>query len=279
MTDQYLNVSQKLSSTLTRQYSTSFSLGIRLFPVRYQLAIYGIYGFVRMADEIVDTFHDFNKKDLLERFQTETFRAIQEGISTNPILHSFQHVVNQYAIDQALIDSFLHSMRMDLTRKTFTQQQYQEYIYGSAEVVGLMCLQVFCFPDQSRYLQLKKPACYLGSAFQKVNFLRDIGSDLDIRNRIYLPDVKNKEEISGEHKLRIEREIDQEFQEALDGIKKLPASVRLAVFSVYCYYVALFEKLRKHSLEDVVQQRTRISNSHKLWLLLRAFLQEKFQWY
>ena len=276
MTDnQYLDVSMQLSRLLTRRYSTSFSQGIRLFPDEMQKAIYGIYGFVRVADEIVDTFHDFDKTALLARFTDDTFSAIKEGISTNPVLNAFQAVVNQYGIDHALIEAFLRSMRMDLNKKNFTESEYRDYIFGSAEAVGLMCLKVFCSPDEAQYARLKQPACRLGSAFQKVNFLRDIGNDWEERGRIYLPGVLSWEDVSPADKSRMEGEIAREFAEAFDGIRQLPSPARLPVLAVFYSYQALFRKLQKHTMSELVRQRLRIPNGYKFLLLLRAFWTEK----
>ena len=276
MTDnQYLDVSRQLSRLLTRRYSTSFSLGIRLFPEDVQKAIYGIYGFVRVADEIVDTFHEYDKAELLSRFSADTFSAIQDGISINPILQAFQAVVNQYQIDHALIKAFLRSMRMDLTKTNFEDHEYREYIFGSAEAVGLMCLKVFCWPDDNLYDRLKPPACRLGSAFQKVNFLRDIGSDWEERGRVYLPGVLTLADLSSDHKRRIEQEIEEDFAEASRGIRQLPDCSRLAVLSVFLCYRALFRKLQKQTLGDLTRRRFRLSNGYKFLLLLRAFWVEK----
>ncbi len=209
------------SKLVTLRYSTSFSLGIKTLDKKFHLPIYAIYGFVRYADEIVDTFHDFDKAALLEEFKAETFKAIEKGISLNPILHSFQLVVNEYQIDKHLIEAFLFSMEMDLYKKRFDDSKYEEYIYGSAEVVGLMCLKVFCKGNDSEYQTLMPSAKKLGAAFQKVNFLRDLKSDYEERGRVYFPGVDFKQ-FTPEVKKQIEEDIAKDFEEALVGIMKLP---------------------------------------------------------
>ncbi len=255
------------SKLVTNNYSTSFSLGIRMFNKRFRDPIYAIYGFVRFADEIVDTFHKFEKAQLIKQFREDTFRSIDEKISLNPILHSFQRVVNHYAIDYELIDGFLISMEMDLNKKTFNREEYEKYIYGSAEVIGLMCLKIFLEGDQTEYERLKYPAQQLGSAFQKVNFLRDIQSDFEERGRVYFPQVEYSD-FSNEQKLLIESEIQSEFDEALVGLKQLPKGSRLGVFVAYLYYSRLLKRIKKFSAKEVLKQRIRISDLNKFLLLI-----------
>ena len=239
-------VSLKVSQNITSSYSTSFTIGIKTLHKNLHDPIYSIYGFVRVADEIVDSFHGYNKAELLQRFKTDTFLAIKDGISTNPVLHSFQKVVNKYNIDLLLIDAFLKSMEMDLHNKSFNSHAYNEYIYGSAEVVGLMCLKVFCNGDEEAYLSLKEPARKLGSAFQKVNFLRDMKSDFAERGRVYFPGV-DFDFFTESTKKSIEAEIEQDFIDALDGIKKLPLEAGFGVYVAYIYYKALLKKIKKVS--------------------------------
>jgi len=272
----YLDVCQELSRLLTMRYSTSFSLGIRVFPRECREAIFSIYGFVRLADEIVDTFHDVDKATLLQKLTEDTFAAIRDGISTNPILHAFQFTARKYQLDPAHIQAFLRSMEMDLTMTRFNRRDYEEYIYGSAEVVGLMCLKVFCWPDEALYRRLVDPARKLGSAFQKVNFLRDVKSDLEERGRIYLSDVSSQEDMTEDCKKRMEEEIAVEFAEALSGIKQLPKVSQLAVYSVYLYYQALFTQLKKRELNEILAERVRVANFYKAFLLLRAFFAVRF---
>ncbi len=271
----YHDVSFKMSKRLTQSYSTSFSFGIKAFALEYRDPIYAIYGFVRIADEIVDTFHDHDKKKLLESFRSDTYRAIDSGISTNPVLHSFQKVVHEYGIDREYIDAFLDSMEMDLYNSSYERKNYDNYIYGSAEVVGLMCLKVFVKDDPKKFESLKEPARLLGSAFQKVNFLRDIQSDIKERGRIYLPGVDTEMEINDENKLKLEAEIDKEFDEALVGIMKLPISVKLGVYSAYLYYQGLFRKIKRCSINELKTKRVRISNAYKFALFLKSLLQVK----
>jgi phytoene/squalene synthetase len=269
------NISVKTSKLITNSYSTSFSLGIRAFSPKFREPIYSIYGFVRIADEIVDSFHDYDKILLMKKFREDTFDAIKLGISSNPVLNSFQAVVSKYNIDYQLIDKFLKSMEMDLTEKTYERNNYDDYIFGSAEAVGLMCLKVFVGGDKLKYDELKFSAQMLGSAFQKVNFLRDIKSDLDERGRIYLPDVKHSEKISDEDKIRLEKEVENEFDEALKGIMKLPIGVKLGVYSAYLYYRVLFNKIKKMKAQDLLKKRVRVSDFQKLILLLKSVFKIK----
>jgi 15-cis-phytoene synthase len=262
------------SKLITQRYSTSFTLGIKTLDKKIHLPIYAIYGFVRYADEIVDTFHDKDKKMLLDQFKLDTYEAIERGISLNPVLHAFQIMVNRYAIDLELIEAFLKSMEMDLDFKTYNDSRYHEYIYGSAEVVGLMCLKVFCEGDQKMYESLKDPACKLGSAFQKVNFLRDIKSDYEERGRVYFPDV-DFNSFDQSIKQLIEEDIQKDFDDALDGIRRLPNSAKLGVKVAYLYYQKLFDKIKKSPPETIIHQRVRIPNTRKFSLLLSTYFEMK----
>ncbi|MBU2492499.1 MAG: phytoene/squalene synthase family protein [Bacteroidetes bacterium] len=273
---EYHNVSFDISKVLTNAYSTSFSLGIKAFVSEYRNAIYAVYGYVRVADEIVDSFHGFDKKKLLDKFRNDTHEAIETGISTNPVIHSFQKVVNEYAIDIKLIDAFLKSMESDLYENYYEREEYDHYIYGSAEVVGLMCLKVFVNGNDDEYEKLKYSAQMLGAAFQKVNFLRDIKSDIDERKRIYLPGVDREELITDKNKKNLEKEIEREFSEALKGIMLLPVGVKLGVYSAFQYYYGLFRKIQSLSVKDLLSRRVRISNIKKLFLLLKSFIEIKF---
>jgi 15-cis-phytoene synthase len=263
------------SRLITRRYSTSFSMGIRLFAKRFREPIYGIYGFVRFADEIVDTFHDYPKTELLARFREDTWRAIEEGISLNPVLHSFQHVVRKYHIERPLIEAFLDSMEMDLTQSTYDSKGYDEYIYGSAEVVGLMCLRVFCEGNDAEYQRLKDPARRLGSAFQKINFLRDIKSDHEDRGRVYFPGV-DFSRFTQEDKWRIEADIKADFDAALEGIRQLPQGARLGVYLAYKYYTHLFLKIKSAPPQRVAQERFRLSGKRKVYLLCSSAVRHQF---
>lgn len=263
------HVSQRCSKAAAETYSTSFAAAIRLLHKDLRGPVHSIYGFVRFADEIVDTFHEWNKEDLLNRFEADTWKAISEGISLNPILHSFQHCANHYGIDHALIRAFFHSMRMDLSRSSHEQHTYEEYIYGSAEVVGLMCLTVFCEGDQEKYLQLKPYAQSLGAAFQKVNFLRDMKADHQHLQRIYFPGInmRNWDECS---KREIEKDILADFEEAHKGIMALPLKARFGVFVAYRYYLSLFRKIRRSTPAAIMEKRIRIPNFHKAMILVGA---------
>ena len=262
------------SRLITQRYSTSFSMGIRLFHKRFQAPIYAIYGFVRFADEIVDTFHEYPKAELLERFRQDTYKAIEEGISLNPVLHTFQQVVHHYHIERELIDAFLKSMEMDLHNISYDSEGYDEYIYGSAEVVGLMCLRVFCEGDDARYLELKESARNLGAAFQKINFLRDIKSDFDERGRVYFPGV-DFSRFTSEEKVRIEADIKADFDAALAGIKQLPRGARLGVYLAYKYYTQLFAKIKRAPAQQVSKERFRVSDKRKIYLLFSSALRHQ----
>jgi phytoene/squalene synthetase len=273
--EQYSKTSYKLSKKLTVAYSTSFSWGIKVFKPEYRDPIFAIYGFVRVADEIVDTFHEFDKKELLAKFEEDTWKAIENKISTNPVLHAFQETVNKYNIDHKLISAFLKSMEMDLSNESYDREVYDEYIYGSAEVVGLMCLKVFLDGNKEKYEELEHPARTLGAAFQKVNFLRDIQSDINDRGRIYLPGVHHFDFINNANKAQLEEEVEIEFKEAFKGIIKLPIAVKLGVYSAYLYYLMLFKKIKRMDVEQLRSKRVRISNWHKFYLLLKSYLEVK----
>lgn len=267
----YKKISEDSSKTITNVYSTSFSLGIKLFKPELRQPIYNIYGFVRIADEIVDTFHDFDKSKLLQKFREDTFEAIEMGISTNPILNSFQQTVNEYNIDLELIDAFLKSMEMDLSFSSHEKQTYDEYVNGSAEVVGLMCLKVFTQNNSKMYNEQKPYAKKLGSAFQKVNFLRDLKDDIEERGRIYLPGVHEEQEVNEFNKTMFEKEIEEEFNEAHIGIMKLPFGVRLGVYLAYIYYLTLFKKLKGKSVAEIKTMRVRVPNFVKMLLLVKSY--------
>ncbi|TRX57550.1 phytoene/squalene synthase family protein [Fulvivirga sp. M361] len=268
------HVSQKCSKLATTSYSTSFSLGIRCLSKELRDPICAIYGFVRFADEIVDTFHDYDKKTLLERFKKDTYLAIEEGISLNPILNSFQHAVNTYYIDHELIDQFLYSMEMDLADQTYDQEKFEMYILGSAEVVGLMCLKVFCKGDEKKYLELKPFAMKLGSAFQKINFLRDLESDYVDMGRTYFPGLEMSE-FNAENKQTIEEDIDEDFKMGFEGIKRLPQSARFGVYLAYVYYHNLFKKIKKVRPAHVLNERIRIPNQRKLSILFYSYIKHR----
>jgi phytoene synthase len=262
------------SKLITEKYSTSFSLGIKAFEKRLRYPVYAIYGFVRYADEIVDTFYGHDQRQLINDFREETFKAIERGISTNPVLQSFQQVVNQYGIERELIDAFLTSMKMDLDKTQYDDGGYKVYIYGSAEVVGLMCLRVFCANDGMLYNQLISKARSLGSAFQKINFLRDIKADYEDRGRTYFPGV-DFTNFTAHDKSVIETDIKKDFDDALAGIKQLPKAARLGVYVAYVYYLQLFKKIRRTPAGVIMQKRIRISDSRKLSLYLKARLHQK----
>lgn len=270
----YDQVALRCSKLTTRAYSTSFSLGILCLQKELRNPIYSIYGFVRFADEIVDTFHDYNKRELLERFKAETYKALEDGISLNPILHSFQETVKQYNIDRSSIDLFLRSMEMDLELKSYDNDGLKQYILGSAEVVGLMCLRVFVKGDDTLYHQLKPYAMSLGSAFQKINFLRDLQADYIYMGRSYFPDL-DLNQFNEEKKKQIEESIRHDFDEGLKGIKLLPRSSRFGVYVAYVYYLALFNKIKNTPCERVLESRIRIRNRHKATLLAYSYVKHQ----
>jgi len=266
MMDLYTKVCKDVSKLVTNSYSTSFSLGIKMFGAELRQPIYSIYGFVRFADEIVDTFHDHEKAVLFDEFRQDTYRAIERGISLNPILQAYQEVVRKYDIDMELTDAFLDSMEMDLERSTFDRPMYDRYIFGSAEVVGLMCLKVFVDGEGAEYDRLKEPAKQLGSAFQKVNFLRDIKSDFQERGRVYFPGVAY-DSFTCADKKKIEAEIQSEFDAALVGIKQLPKGARLGVYLAFQYFQRLLSKIKACSAEDVKERRIRVPDASKMMIL------------
>jgi phytoene/squalene synthetase len=271
MKDLYTQTSIECSALITKRYSTSFSLGIRLLGKEIRNDIFSIYGFVRLADEIVDTYQDKNPVEELRLLKEETFRAIQNGISFNPVLHAFQDTVNTFKISHDYIDAFLYSMELDLTDQTYDQELYEKYIYGSAEVVGLMCLKVFCQNNDALFYELVEPARKLGSAFQKVNFLRDIRSDLIDRKRVYFPGL-DIDRFSDLDKRKIEKEIEDEFKEAQKGILRLPSNSRNGVQLALNYYRGLLHKIVKSQPSELLTKRIRITNFHKLVLLLQNLI-------
>ena len=273
--DLYNTTTFECSKLITEYYSTSFTLGIKTLDKRFHFPIYAIYGFVRYADEIVDTFHGFDKKALLNTFRTDTFKAIDEKISLNPVIHSFQMVVNEYQIDHDLIKAFLHSMEMDLYQSEYNQVGYEEYIYGSAEVVGLMCLRVFCEGNNEMYQALKDDARSLGSAFQKVNFLRDLKHDYETLGRIYFPGI-NFSSLTNENKKQIVAEIEADFEEAFKGILQLPVEAKFGVYTAFRYYRSLMNKISKTQPEEFLNARIRISNPLKLVILSKSYLRYQF---
>ena len=274
MKSTYDHLSVEISKMTTRTYSTSFSLGIYFLNKRLRNPIYSIYGFVRLADEIVDSFEGYDRAALLSNFRKETYEALESGISINPILNSFLQAVHQYHIDHDLIDTFLKSMEMDLGDVYYTSEKYQQYILGSAEVVGLMCLHVFTEGNMKMYQELKPYAMKLGAAFQKVNFLRDMKDDYDILSRTYFPNVDMKS-FNNQAKEQIEQEISEDFSIALQGIKKLPTSSRAGVYMAYVYYYSLFNKIRRLPAERILSERIRIHNGKKLGLMINSFFEYK----
>jgi phytoene synthase len=274
MKEKFDTLSAACSRATTRLYSTSFSLGIFFFKKEVRHPIYAIYGFVRLADEIVDSFHDYPKSQMLAELKDETFNAIERGISINPIINSFQQVVNRYGIKHNLITLFLNSMEMDLGEQCYTAEKYEQYIMGSAQVVGLMCLHVFTNGNEEEFERLKIPAMKLGSAFQKVNFLRDVNADYQELNRTYFPDV-NLSAFSDENKRVIEADILKELNEALNGIRQLPRSCRKGVYLAYVYYKQLFRKITKVPAEKVMFERIRVSNGHKFYLMFDSLIRYK----
>ncbi|WP_027388778.1 phytoene/squalene synthase family protein [Chryseobacterium gregarium] len=268
------DLAYKVSKETTKQYSTSFSLGILALSSSIRNPVYAIYGYVRLADEIVDSFHEYDKERLLAKFKEDTFQALEDRISLNPIMHSFQETVHRFAIDKKLIIQFLKSMEMDLQKIDYNSDLYKEYILGSAEVVGLMCLQIFVNGDKEQFERLKPYAMILGSAFQKVNFLRDMKDDYHTLGRSYFPDL-DFSLFDNKVKSSIEKEIEKEFREALVGIKKLPASARFGVYLAYRYYISLFRKIKRKSANAILSERIRISNGAKISLMMSSYVQYK----
>jgi phytoene synthase len=271
MISTFHEVSHQCSRITTKRYSTSFSSAIKLLDKKIQAPIYDIYGFVRFADEIVDTFHEHDKADLLAKFKVETYEAISSKISLNPILNSFQLTVNRYNIDHALIEAFFKSMEFDLGKTTYDTDGYAEYIYGSAEVVGLMCLYVFCNGDKKSYEQLKPSAQSLGAAFQKVNFLRDVKADYLQLNRVYFPEV-DFNSFTSEMKSGIESDIEKDFEHAYTGILQLPLNSRFGVYLAYKYYLSLFKKIKALKPQRILEERIRIPNYMKAWVAAKVVI-------
>ena len=277
MIDLYHKISVDASKNVTQLYSTSFSMGIKLLDKNIHDAIFSIYGFVRLADEIVDTFHDYPKSEMLQEFKEDTYKALDRKISVNPILHAFQMVVNKYSIDRDLIDKFLLSMEQDLNDIQYSSDGYKEYIVGSAEVVGLMCLKVFVNGDNDFYFNLEEPARKLGAAFQKINFLRDVKADYQELGRTYFPGV-DLEKFTPDEKLKIEEDIQDDFECALEGIIKLPSSSRLGVYVAYRYYFSLFKKIKKVSSDRLMEERIRVPNTKKILITFKSMFQNQFNW-
>jgi len=271
MISTFHEVSHECSRLTTKRYSTSFSSAIKLLHKEVRGPIFDIYGLVRFADEIVDTLHDFDKATLLANFKAETYAAIENRVSLNPIIHSFQRTVNRYNIDHKLIDAFFRSMEFDLEKGQYTATDYQEYIYGSAEVVGLMCLYVFCDGNKDSYELLKPSAQALGSAFQKVNFLRDVKADYQQLNRVYFPGV-DFNSFTHEMKSLIESDIAKDFADAYNGILKLPLTARFGVYLAYKYYLSLFKKIKALKPQRILEERIRIPNYMKLWVATKVVI-------
>jgi phytoene/squalene synthetase len=276
MKELFDSVSYECSKIVTNSYSTSFSLATRMLSSSIRTHIYNIYGFVRFADEIVDTFHSYNKMELFNRFEESLYLAISNKISLNPILNSFQMTVNLYHIDIDYIKSFMTSMRWDLSKTTYkTEKEYKDYIYGSADVVGLMCLKVFVKGDKRLFEKLKKPAMHLGSAFQKVNFLRDLKSDTENLNRLYFPDV-NIDSFDEYSKSKIINEIKEDFKQGKTGIFQLPNESKFGVYTAYKYYLRLLKKLKKTPTTEIKSKRIRVANYQKADVLARSFIRYQF---
>jgi phytoene synthase len=270
----YENISTATSKHITRRYSTSFSMGIRLLKKQLREPVYNIYGFVRIADEIVDTFHDCPQEEVLKEFRTDTFNAINRKISTNPVLQSFQKTVNEFGIEHELIETFLDSMEMDLKKIDYTDALYEKYILGSAEVVGLMCLRVFVYNDNALYEELKPFAMKLGSAFQKINFLRDLKDDYQNLGRIYFPNV-DMSHFDEATKKAIIVEIEKDFKLGLEGIKKLPKSSRFGVYLAYVYYTKLLNSIKAKPAHTLLHERVRISDRKKYSLLVSSYVRHQ----
>ncbi|MBG8552048.1 phytoene/squalene synthase family protein [Hymenobacter guriensis] len=272
----FTETSRACSKLITQRYSTSFTLGIRTLDARFHLPVYSVYGFVRWADEIVDTFHAHDKAALFADFRRQTYEALDIRLSLNPVLHAFQDVVHRYNIDREFIDAFLYSMEMDLDDRSYNQSLYERYIYGSAEVVGLMCLRVFCEGNAALFDQLREPARRLGSAFQKVNFLRDIRSDYEERGRVYFPGVQY-ERFTDEVKRTIEADIRADFEAGYAGIVQLPRAARLGVYLAYVYYLKLFHKIRQLPAASILGERVRVPGNTKLLLLLGSYFRYRLR--
>ena len=275
MKELYDDVCQKMSKLTTHSYSTSFSLGTRFLGPTVRQPIYAIYGFVRFADEIVDSFHNYNKQYLLDKFKSDTYEAIDQGISLNPILNSFQRAVREFNIDLELIDTFLESMEMDLHKTQYSQEGYEKYILGSAEVVGLMCLKVFVNNDKELYKTLEYPAMRLVSAFQKINFLRDLKADFDGMGRTYFPGV-DLNDFNETTKKEIEIDILKDFEEGYAGILQLPKEARFGVYMAYVYFFRLFKKIERTPATLIMKQRIRIPNQQKYALFVGSLVRHQF---
>ena len=268
-------ISFECSRNVTQSYSTSFSSAVKMLAPSIRQDIYNIYGFVRFADEIVDTFHEYNKEELFSIFETNLELALKHKISLNPILNSFQHTVAKYNIPNELIDAFMKSMKLDLTKTEYkSQEEYNEYIFGSADVVGLMCLKVFVNGDAAKYEELKNSAMRLGSAFQKVNFLRDLKADFEGLNRTYFPntDLNKLDEVS---KLKIVEEIEADFKAGYEGIVDLPLEAKFGVYTAYCYYKKLLSKLKKTPSSEIKNTRIRVSDYQKYGLFAKCYFSYK----
>jgi phytoene/squalene synthetase len=272
----YNSVATQCSTLVTRRYSTSFSLSIRVLAKKFHEPIYSLYGFVRLADEIVDTFHSQDKTALLGRFQEDTWEAIRTGVSLNPVLHAFQMVVNRFQIDHSLIEAFFTSMEMDIHQKEYDLEKYETYVFGSAEVVGLMCLKVFVEGDMAQYEKLKPSALRLGAAFQKVNFLRDLQADFVERGRSYFPGI-NITQLDQENFDRILEEIDGDFRAAYPGMMQLPKGARAGVHLAFTYYRQLFYKIKGTSVSKLIDSRVRIHDIRKLVILARTYMRYSIQ--
>ncbi|MCC8146191.1 MAG: phytoene/squalene synthase family protein [Bacteroidales bacterium] len=275
MDELYSKICFETSKIITSRYSTSFSVGVRCLSPEIRNAIYGVYGFVRVADEIVDTFHEYDKELLLDEFESEYYRSLERGISTNPVINSFQAIVRKYQIEDHLVQSFLKSMRMDISHTLYSEEEIKEYIYGSAEVVGLICLTIFVNGDKEEYERLKPSAKRLGAAFQKINFLRDLKNDSMNLHRIYFPVLKS-EPLTEATKRVILKDIYDDYREARIGIRQLPECARLGVYTAYLYYLSLTKAIENTPAEVLQDERIRISNVQKARLLIKAFLTQKF---
>lgn len=271
----YDDISLKSSAIITKKYSTSFSLGIRFLHKRFHDPIYAIYGYVRVADEIVDSFHDYDKRKLLQKFREDTHQAIEDGISTNPVLNAYQWAVNKYKIPLELTDTFLDSMEMDLNDVEYDEATYEKYILGSAEVVGLMCLKVFVDGDSEKYEELKPFAMKLGSAFQKINFLRDLKADHQDLGRTYFPGV-DFSNFNDDLKKELEKDMEEDFRQGYIGILKLPKASRFGVYIAYIYYARLLKKIQSTRAENIMDARIRIPNRKKYALFLSSYVKHSF---
>ncbi|AZQ61597.1 phytoene/squalene synthase family protein [Flammeovirga pectinis] len=270
----YDDLSYDLSRIITKKYTTSFAIGIRFLAPQLRNPIYAIYGFVRVADEIVDSFHGFNKEELLDEFENDCYKAIDTGISTNPVLQCYQEVVNKYGIERELITLFIKSMRMDLNKKEYSEQEYKDYILGSAEVVGLMCLRVFLEGNEKEYQRLKPSAMALGSAFQKINFLRDLKADVRDLGRVYFPNI-DISVFNDEVKKELEADIQEDFDAGFEGIKQLPKKARFGVYLAYIYYTRLFNKVKKTPANVILKERLRIPDPKKYALFFQSYVRHQ----